>query len=72
MIKSGSKYIVEIEDVYVSSDIDANPTHLYRIKGFNSLVFDETGLDKLKTLEEYKLELLTEILSHFTNSSDRM
>ena len=56
----GRKYVIEIEQEYSanmrkgSSDM-VKPIKLYKVKGFNSLVFDEQGLDKLKrmpTLEQ--------------------
>lgn len=43
--KPGDKFVIEIEDVYEQG----NPT-LYRIKGFNSLVFDARGLNKVPQL----------------------
>lgn len=52
--KVGDKFIIEIAEVYenVLNDIDvfdaATSEPLYRIKGFNSLVFDKNGLDKLE------------------------
>ncbi len=53
------KYIIEIEDVPFSkvsfADTGAQNINLYRAKGFNSLVFDQFGLDKLIPLEK-KLE----------------
>ena len=44
------KFEIELEDVYVrdSKDVKDVPERLYRVKGFNSLVFDEQGLKKLK------------------------
>ena len=45
-MKAGDKYIIEIEEVIGS---DSNP--LAKIKGFNALVFDQNGLDKLKRLD---------------------
>ena len=51
----GDKFVIEIGEVYSSGLPFANddePSILYRIKGFNSLVFDESGLDKLKKLEK--------------------
>ena len=51
----GDKFVIEIGEVYSSGLPFANddePSILYRIKGFNSLVFDENGLDKLKKLEK--------------------
>lgn len=55
--KVGNKYVIEIEQEYSanmrkgSSDI-VEPVKLYKAKGFNSLVFDEQGLDKLKRMPE--------------------
>ena len=45
---AGDKFVIKIGDV-LDSYTEIDP--LYRIKGFNSLVFDEAGLDKL---EKYK------------------
>ena len=56
--KVGDKFIIEIAEVYenVLSSVDvfeaATSEPLYRIKGFNSLVFDKNGLDKLEKLKE--------------------
>ena len=53
----GRKYVIEIEQEYSanmrkgSSDM-VKPIKLYKVKGFNSLVFDEQGLDKLKRMPE--------------------
>lgn len=41
----GDKFIIEIDKLLEGSTDD---TALYHIKGFNSLVFDAYGLDKLK------------------------
>lgn len=52
--KVGDKFIIEIAEVYenVLSGIDVfeatTSEPLYKIKGFNSLVFDKNGLDKLE------------------------
>lgn len=50
------KYIIEIEDEPFGRNDDPVIPHgmdeLYRAKGFNSLVFDQFGLDKLKPLDE--------------------
>lgn len=51
----GDKFVIEIGEVYSSGLPFANddePSILYRIKGFNSLLFDESGLDKLKKIEK--------------------
>ena len=42
----GERYIIEISDV-----IATNNGNLAKIKGFNALVFDENGLDKLDKIE---------------------
>ena len=51
-----SKYIIEIEDEPFGRNDDPNIPHgmdeLYRAKGFNSLVFDQVGLDKLTPLDK--------------------
>ena len=48
----GKKYIIEIEDEpLVRKSALHGETAVYRAKGFNSLVFDQDGLNKL---EEYK------------------
>lgn len=41
----GERYIIEISDV-----IATNNGNIAKIKGFNALVFDENGLDKLERL----------------------
>ena len=49
----GDKYIIEIEDKpFHNEDGD----FLYRVKGFNSLVFDMTGISKLTPYTEPALE----------------
>lgn len=50
------KYIIEIEDEPFGRNDDPVIPHgmdeLYRAKGFNSLVFDKNGLDKLTPLDK--------------------
>jgi hypothetical protein len=46
-----SKYEIELEEMYVRDGAESTqngPERLYRVKGFNSLVFDDEGLKKLK------------------------
>lgn len=60
MAKVGDKFIIEIESVYGKLNgnefseyeeyLRGNP-RLYKIKGFNSLVFDEYGLNRLEKYE---------------------
>lgn len=45
----GRKYVIELEEVPFEND---ESDKLYRVVGFNSLVFDENGIKKLKPLEE--------------------
>lgn len=51
-----NKYIIELEEVPFAQEIEQGPARgvaiLWRVKGFNSLVFDANGLDKLKSAEE--------------------
>lgn len=55
MFNNGDKFIIEIEDI-VSSDPYATPKEsaicLYKVKGFNTLVFDKTGLKKLERYDD--------------------
>ena len=49
----GKKYIIELEDKPFHN---GNGDFLYRVKGFNSLVFDMTGVGKLTRYTEPDLE----------------
>lgn len=49
----GKKYIIELEDKPFHN---GNGDFLYRVKGFNSLVFDMTGVGKLTPYTESDLE----------------
>lgn len=48
MTNVGDKFVIEIADVYQKVDNGDGPETLYRMKGFNSLVFDEQGINKLE------------------------
>ncbi len=54
--KEGDKFIIEIGKVLVPECMDDMPFGgeglLYQIKGFNSLVFDAFGLDRLEHINE--------------------
>lgn len=54
MSKVGNQYVIEVEKEF----LDENNNKLYKIKGFNSLVFDENGIKKLT---KYKPEEEEEI-----------
>ena len=51
-----SKYIIEIEDEPFGRNDDPNIPHgmdeLFKAKGFNALVFDKEGLDKLTPFDK--------------------
>lgn len=53
-MKVGEKYVIEIDKTLVAREAEPLVTHtlLAKIKGFNSLVFDENGLSKLEKLED--------------------
>ena len=60
--KKGDKFVIEIEEVYDASnacelDVDNKlPLKLYKMKNFNSLVFDINGLKRLDRLDDKKLQ----------------
>ena len=47
MYNIGDKFIIKIGDILHSP---ATNNKLYKIEGFNSLVFDESGLDRLQKM----------------------
>ena len=51
--KPGDKFIIEIEAV-----LKDDWTTLYRIRGFNALVFDEVGLGKLAPMDSETINLI--------------
>lgn len=51
----GDKFVIEIGETFYS---DNDCRKLYSIKGFNALIFDENGLDRLEKLEEKKEEVV--------------
>lgn len=59
-MKTGDKYVIEIEEVIRRN----GAPQIARIKGFNALVFDEYGLDKL---EPYDNDLKKEYLRGYNN-----
>ena len=62
MPKVGDKFIIEIGEIYAPKDSNSNSPsfNLYRIEGFNSLVFDDFGIQKLLP---YDAETIDEIRS---------
>lgn len=51
--KAGDKFEIEIEE---TADCNCEPWRLYKIKGFNSLVFDQKGLDQLAKIDPKQTE----------------
>lgn len=55
MAKAGDKFIIEIGEVFKTTGTymayGCEEESLYRVKGFNSLVFDDNGLNKLEKYE---------------------
>lgn len=50
MAEKGDRFIIEIDDIFR----DEHGKPLYIIKGFNSLVFDEVGIEKLNKYDKIK------------------
>ena len=49
----GKKYVIEFEEEpFIKDPIISASEELWRVKGFNSLVFDENGIKKLTPLED--------------------
>lgn len=69
-MKEGTKYVVEVEEIYVAAHANTEPQRLYRIKGFDSLVFTEEELEKLIPYERYKLEMITDVLKGITDHKE--
>jgi hypothetical protein len=52
----GKKYVIELEDEpfvpNIWNPLEEHEDQLWRVKGFQSLVFDQYGLEKLEKLDE--------------------
>lgn len=60
--KVGDKFVVEIGDIYETTSNLPFEDELYKISGFNSLVFNDFGLDKLDKLDsDYITDNFTEL-----------
>lgn len=53
----GKKYVIELEEEPFVSSEPGEYKKLYRVEGFNSLVFDEEGLKRLTPYEEAETKL---------------
>jgi len=59
-MKVGDKYVIEIEEIirgYGNAEDDHVHEPIARIKGFNALVFDKYGLEKLEPYDGEKVYL---------------
>lgn len=60
------RFVIEIAEV-----IEDVTTTLYRVKGFNSLVFDKYGLDKLKKIDaNFKINDIDDMLAEYDIRKD--
>lgn len=70
----GDKFVVEVEEIYASKN-----GLLYRMKGFKSLVFDDTGISKLVRLHDindydatkFSIGDVVEIIDQYYGASKR-
>ena len=69
--KIGSQYIIEIEEVYVSSTSDSKYPRLFKVKGTESLLLTEEEISRFTPVGSYNLSLLSDVLGHFTTKKDR-
>lgn len=73
----GKKYVIELEEEPFVSSEPGEYKKLYRVKGFNSLVFDEEGLKRLTPYKDQQKgelfdfsEQLNEALGRFWEGSN--
>ncbi len=52
-IKVGDKYIIEVAEKFMGAE---SMKARYRIKGFDSLIFDKKGLDRLEPVKTTNVE----------------
>lgn len=70
-----SKYIIEIDDKQLleyDKDTDTYFRTLYRAKGFNALVFDKNGLDKLTPLDKALEEAIEKVKAYEQQKADEI
>lgn len=66
MAEVGDKYIIEIGDKYLS---DNQKDTLYKAKNFNSLVFDQNGINKLTNLDVIKNDYVKQVDKFVENAN---
>jgi len=77
MYTVGDKFIIEIgEEYYYKEPTETieqinSPGILYRIKDFNSLVFDENGLDRLEKYEDDNIKKYAAVGAYFLDLLER-
>lgn len=61
----GDKFVIEIEEKY-NSQTTPFSEELYKIKGFNSLVFDDNGLNKIQKINpQLEIEDIDDMLAEY-------
>lgn len=65
----GKKYVIELCEKPMKNE---NGNDIWRVKGFNTLVFDQNGLDKLEEYKEYKTTLHVGCIYEIKSSHKRI
>lgn len=52
MVEIGDKFVVEVRDIAIIPDKNGDEKRMYYIKGFNSLAFDDYGIEQLERPEK--------------------
>lgn len=58
--KTGDRFVIELE-----KEIDPG---MFKVKGFNALVFDESGLDRLAKVDGSKVEILDKVEKRYLSA----
>ena len=63
--KKGDRFILEIAEVHTHFTDKGKPYSCYRVKGFNTVMFDDYGLERFIFLEDKNEELIEEDINQF-------
>ncbi|MDQ0153138.1 hypothetical protein J2S20_001847 [Moryella indoligenes] len=58
--KTGDRFVIELE-----KEVDPG---MFKVKGFNALVFDESGLDRLAKVDGSKVEILDKVEKRYLSA----
>lgn len=58
--KTGDRFVIELE-----KEVDPG---MFKVKGFNALVFDEIGLDRLAKVDGSKVEILDKVEKRYLSA----